>query len=1057
MHKTAQKIAIPRGRGARSFSEILTTVIIILGTPLTAQEWQNPKIFDQNKEAPHTTFFNAYDIQTNENGSLLSLSGQWKFKWVRSPSEMPLRFYDPNADVSHWDTIKVPTNWEFAGYGIPIYTNIRYEWTKSPQPPHVPQTYNPVGSYRRTFHLPADWKNQQIFIHFGAVKSAMYLWINGEYVGYSQGSKTPAEWDITEYVTTGPNVVAVRVYRWSDGSYLECQDFWRVSGIERDVYVYATPKVRIQDFFVHASLDEQYRHGIFKLDAQLVHHLSEHPDQLYRLRCQLIDHEANIVFDTEMRELFNHHDTLQYYFSDTLVQVKPWSAEKPNLYTIRLQLKDSRTNVLQTMNRRIGFRRVEIKGGQLSVNGKAINLKGVNRHEHDEHTGHVVDRTSMLRDIRLMKQHNINAVRTSHYPNDPLWYALCDQYGLYVIDEANIESHGMGYGRESLAKDTLWAEAHLDRIKRMVERDKNHPSIIIWSMGNEAGDGINFERASAWLHQRDPSRPVMYERAGRKEHVDIVTPMYAWSDLERYGKEWRDRPYILCEYAHSMGNSTGNLQDYWDIINKYEHLQGGFIWDWVDQGIAAYADDGNKYWKFGGGFGPDSVPSDQNFCINGLIWPDRRPKPALQEVKKVYQYVHIHPVAFRSNQVRITNNYHFTNLNHFNVQWMITENGIPVAEGILRNPDVKPGQSTVFSLPIPDMDPLPGREYFMRFLVKTSAENDILPENFEVARQQMRFDFANPHPAKRNTTGNATIQLTRTTSNKIIFSAKGFQLIFDRQSGLLTNWIFKGESIIKTGPTPNYWRAPTDNDFGNGMPERCAVWYEDSYNRELTDLSVFRLSESTYQLITQYNLPASGSSQKMKYTLQGHGEIIIENDFTPASAGLPELPRFGLTMEIPSKFKRIKWYGRGPHENYWDRKESALVGLYDKALSDLYVPYISPQENGYRTDVRWLTLSRTDSLGLMLIGAPHFGFSALPYTNQDLTQPARGSRNAVDLIKRNNITLNFDYKQMGVGGDNSWGARSHAPYTLPPKHYTFKIRLRLMDKEDVVDRIYSER
>ncbi|MCK4344247.1 MAG: DUF4981 domain-containing protein, partial [Bacteroidales bacterium] len=734
---------------------LLSLLIIVSSFTMTLAQQdfptdlENPKMFNQNKEEPHASllpFDNTEGVIENDwekSPYYQSLNGTWKFNWVRKPVDRPKEFYKPVFNVDDWDNIPVPSNWELQGYGIPIYVNIQYEWTRDPQPPKVPHDYNPVGSYRRNFTLPEVWKDRQVFIHFGAVKSAMYIWINGQKVGFSQGSKTPAEWDITHYLNPeGENVLAVQVYRWSDGSYIECQDFWRISGIERDVYLFSTPRIHIRDFFALADLDETYINGKLNVTTEIKQYDPELKAKNYFLNIKLFDENMKLLFEEEKPiELNNEQTTIQVFEKD-IENPQKWTAETPALYSLVLQIRDKNKNVLEAVGCKIGFRKVEIKNGQLLVNGKAVLFKGVDRHEHDQYTGHVVSEESMLHDIRLFKQNNINAVRTSHYPNDPKWYELCDQYGIYVIDEANIESHGMGYGERSLAKDPTWKEAHVDRIKRMVERDKNHPSVVIWSMGNEAGDGVNFVAGYKWIHERDKSRPVHYEGARLGPNTDIYCPMYARIErIEKYASEKQERPLILCEYAHAMGNSTGNLQDYWDVIEKYDHLQGGFIWDWVDQGLVKKNEKGEEYWAYGGDYGPKDVPSDQNFCLNGLVNPDRTPHPGLFEVKKVYQYVGIQPEDIENGKVRITNKYDFVNINDFHFNWTVMADDKAVAQGTISDLSIPPGESKVVTIPIPKEPVKPGVEYFLNFSVTTTMEKPLVSKGYEIASEQIKLPF----------------------------------------------------------------------------------------------------------------------------------------------------------------------------------------------------------------------------------------------------------------------------------------------------------------------------
>ncbi|MBN2356505.1 DUF4981 domain-containing protein, partial [candidate division KSB1 bacterium] len=890
------------------------------------------------------------------------------------------------------------------------------------------------------FTTTATWKDLQVFIHFGAVKSAFYIWVNGRSVGYSQGSKTPAEWDITKYLHSGVNTVALEVYRWSDGSYLECQDFWRISGIERDVYLYAAPKVRIRDFFVHANLDSACNEGLLSVDVELVNSTTKRNAGRFIVEAQLIDDSGRPVYSEQKNADMNKKRSIAITFSHQIAKPKQWSAETPHLYSLVLQLLNDKMQVMQSVCCKTGFRRVEIRNGRLMVNGVPILIKGVNRHEHDEYTGHVICEASMVQDIRLMKQHNINAVRTCHYPDDPRWYELCDRYGLYLIDEANIESHGMGYKPDrTLGNNPAWKEAHLDRTRRMVERDKNHPSVIIWSLGNEAGDGCNFEATSAWIHGRDPSRPVHYERAGRRPHTDIVCPMYASIEyIREYAGQRQDRPLILCEYAHAMGNSTGNLQDYWDVIEACDHLQGGCIWDWVDQGLAEFTDRYEKYWAFGGDYGPPGTPSDQNFCCNGLVSPDRSPHAGLMEVKQVYQYVGFEAEDLAAGRMRIKNKYDFTNLNKFHIFWRLLADDAEIASGSIHRPNIMPKHEGIFDLFLPHIEAKPGVEYFLNLSVLTAEDASLVPQGHEVAKAQFKLPLKK---AVEPIAAGAQLKAGEDASHLTLFG-DDFLLVFNKTTGILESYKIDGVEALRQGPAPNFWRAPTDNDFGNGMPGRCRVWQEASRHRQLNKFEWKKAGSNMIRVAVEYLLPDVAGIWQSDYTIYGHGDVGIDIRFSPQADSLPEIPRLGLEMALSAEFDAVQWFGRGPHENYCDRKTSAFVGLYNLTVADFIEPYVSPQEMGYRIDTRWVAFCNKSGLGFMAIGAPLLNFSALPYTNEDLTQSQRGSKHPTDLRRRDFVAVNLDYGQMGVGGDNSWGARPHPQYTLAAKPYSWSIVLR---------------
>ncbi|PKP35541.1 MAG: beta-galactosidase [Bacteroidetes bacterium HGW-Bacteroidetes-17] len=1011
-------------------------------------DWENPQVIGKNKLAPHAFFVpfesleKALTLKHKTSSYYKSLNGKWKFKWTEKTADRPMDFYNPNFDVSNWDEIDVPANWELNGYGIPIYVNSDYEFTADPKPPQIPHKNNPVGSYRTNFSIPKDWKGREVILHFGAVKSAMYIWVNGKMVGYSQGSKLPAEFNITQYLQKEVNTLAVEVYRWSDGAYLECQDFWRISGIERDVFLYAIPEVHIRDFFVNATLAENYEDGILNLNVEVFNQILANTGKEYIIEALVYDQSNKLVKSSDQRFVQGEGPKNNLNIKIEMGKVKRWSAEEPNLYVLGLQLKDRKGKVIEQTACKIGFRKSEIKNGQLLVNGQPIYIKGVNRHEHDEFTGHVISKESMLNDIRLMKQFNINAVRTSHYPNDPYWYELCDQYGIYLVDEANIESHGMGYRPErTLGNNPLWEMAHLDRVQRMVHRDKNHPSIIIWSMGNEAGDGVNFVKCSEWIHEFDPSRPVHYERALKNKHVDIYSPMYSSiQSIEQYAKDYTDRPLILCEYAHSMGNSTGNLQDYWDVIEKYDRLQGGFIWDWVDQGLSETDKNGRKYWTYGGDYGPEDVPSDGNFVINGIVSADRTPHPAMWEVKKVYQNIGFRVEDAAKGKFFVKNKFSFVNLDKYAFRWEIIENGLKIQEGNFEVKGLNPGSESDLNINFDKIQFSKDKEYFINFYTLTSIATELVPLNHEVAKAQFLLPFGQ---YTNHSKPSAEKLVVSRTDDDLIIQGINFTITFDNLEGKLRSYVINGKELFRSGPEPNFWRAPNDNDFGNRMDQRCAVWRNAGEHRFLTDAQIFSVNTTDYKVTYEFELLDVKSKLTTTYIISPSGEILVENSFIPGIKGLTELPRFGMKMILPVAAELIEYYGRGPQENYCDRNTAAFVGNYRSNVIEQYFPYVRPQENGYKTDVRSLKIVNDRGYGLEFIGEPTLGFSALHYSIDDLDQLTKENyKHLNDLNPREEIYLNIDYKQMGVGGDDSWGARPHDQYQLFAAPYNFKFRIR---------------
>ncbi len=1054
------------------------------------EDWENPQAFDAAKEPPRSFLLPYPDAASTAaaapSARVLSLNGTWKFFYAESPAGRPAGFEKPEFDASAWADTPVPSNWQFQGYDYPIYVNIGYEFADNPRPPFVPHDRNPTGWYRRSFVVPDAWKGLDVHLNFGAVKSFFRAWVNGTPVGFSKDSKTPAEWNVTKLLRPGENTLALEVLRWSDGSYLECQDFFRLSGIERDVLLYAAPPVRIRDVFARAGLDERYRDGRLRVEVELRNGRADAPAGALTVAATLFDPAGKPMFtETRPAAFAPGAATAAVDVSRAVPSPARWSAETPSLYRLVVELRDASGRPLEALATRVGFRTSEVKGGLLLVNGVPVKLKGVNRHEHDPWTGHVVSEASMRRDVELMKRNNVNAVRTCHYPDDPRWYDLCDEYGLYVVDEANIESHGMGYGERSLAKDPAWGAAHLDRVRRMLERDKNHPSVIIWSMGNEAGDGVNFERCYAWMKERDASRPVQYERAELRPHTDIYCPMYASiEEMTAYSDKPQARPLIQCEYAHAMGNSTGNLQDYWDLIDARDQLQGAFVWDWVDQGFAARDAKGRSFWAFGGDYGPADVPSDANFCCNGLVGPDRTPHAGLAEVKKVYQYVKFASPEPASGRVEVGNRYAFLDLDRFTVDWELLANGRVIDRGSAGRVALAPGGSREVRLRVPKIQTDPRAEYFLNVYARAAAPLPCVPAGEVVASEQFLYAPAaaavnapaagaasagtTTHPAPvalaasaGTTTHPAPVALAASpvspfaapqppargplrvadTPREAVVQGADFRVAFDKLTGTLSSYVIGGVERLKAGPQPNFWRAPTDNDFGNGMPRRCAIWRSASREREIVALDVRPQGADRAVVAVAFDIAGAGR-EDVTYTIGADGAIVVETRFAP-SAGikLPELPRFGMALQMPRRFDRVSWYGRGPHENYWDRKTAAFVGLHGTTLDRETVPYVAPQEYGTRSDVRRLAVVDEDGAGLEFTSPAPFSFSVLPYTAEDLTLPSRGAKHSVEIAPRDAACVTLDAAQMGVGGDDSWGARVHPQYTLPAGAYAFSFRM----------------
>lgn len=1039
---------------------------------------ENEQMIGENKEPAHASF-TSYSSDQQNSLFKQSLDGQWKFKWVKSPQERPLIFMDPEFNVQDWDDIKVPANWEVEGFGIPIYVNHQYEFAdfKAPvseditftdriypsEPGKVPHDYNPVGSYRRDFELSKDWKDKEIFLHIGAMKAGGFVWINGQYVGYSQGSKLPAEFNITSYLKTGKNTIALQIYRWTDGSYLECQDFWRISGIERSVYIYAQSKVRVQDFEVVSSLNNSYQDGELSIHIDLYNHFLTR--QKITIEYQLFDRDQLIKSGSQNIAL-NKNSNASVTFNANIKNVKSWNAEHPNLYTLKLKTKDKKAQVLEKINTKIGFRTVEIKNGLLLVNGERITLKGVNTHEHHPETGHVVSKEIILKDIRLWKENNINAVRLSHYPQSDIFYELCDLYGIYVVDEANIESHGMYYGKYSLAKVEVWGKAHLDRMLRMVARDKNHPSVIIWSMGNEAGNGVNFYAGYKAIKALDRSnRPVQYERTYKENdgnlldmdwNTDIIVPQYpSPARFEQIGKLKTDRPYIPSEYAHSMGNSTGNFQDYWDIIEQYDNLQGGFIWDWVDQSLWKTNEKGERYYAYGGDYGKN-MPSDKSFLNNGIVFPNRTPQPALYEVKKAHEFINFKAQGVsKQNELRVLveNLYDFTNLSQFSTEVRIKAEGKTLKRYFISNLDIEPHTGKLIRIDLNDVEFKENTEYFVELNARLKNDWGILLKGHEVAREQLRLTdkFVIKSSKLDN---NHQLSIIKENDTQIIIASERLYLVFDKKEGRIYRYAFQGIEVFKNGkgPLPNFWRSPTDNDLGNKMHIKNIAWKEASLNLRPEHIEVRQIQDNKIELSLSYFLPGVNTHFHSRYLIHGNGIIKVINTLDKSDYK-GDIPRIGMRMQLPKALQRLHYFGRGPHENYTDRNASAFVDLYSSTVSDQYVPYVRPQENGYKTDVRWFSLADNDG-GIIVMSADTekgIGFSALHMLNEDFditsgldykAEDANPSKHLNDIKERELVQLNIDFGQRGLGGDDSWWALPQKKYQLlpnKPHQYSFYI------------------
>lgn len=1031
---------------------LLLCCMIMLGmaSSTETEEWENPDIIGINKLSPHCTLMPFPSEETasvsdrTKSPYYLSLTGTWKFHWVPVPDQRPQDFYKVDFNDTSWVDIPVPSHPELLGYGKPIYTNIQYPfWPVNP--PFIPHDDNPVSSYRRTFDVPQSWKNRKIHLVFDGVMSAVYVWLNGNFVGYSQDSMTPAEFDITPYVKEKQNVLAVQVFRYCDGSYLEDQDKWRVSGIYRDVYVYAISDVHLEDYFFQTRLLNDYKRAIVECDLKIIAPKSKEKNVDCSIKIkELVGNEIYFqkiernVEDINKDECYVH---MKYQIEITNPNL--WSAETPYLYQTYIHLLEE-GKCINVYPQKIGIREVKLQDGALYINGRQVKLKGVNRHEICAESLHVLSREQMIEDLKILKRNNINTVRTCHYPDQPIWYDLCDEWGIYIIDEANIESHGMGYELErTLGNKPEWEKAHVARIEAMVKRDRNHPCIIFWSLGNEAGSGCNFEACAKKVRELDTSRPIHYERMNEitDVHSEMYTPLW---DMLKFVAHYPNRPFFLCEYAHSMGNSTGNLQDYWDVIEAHKSLIGGCIWDFSDQGIKKTLSEedarrtGKKFfWAYGGDFG--DKPNDGNFCCNGIVQPDRKPNPGLYEVKKVYQYIKVKPVDLHRGIVKIINQYAFLDLNKFDIHWFVEKDGVSVLKGKLPLLSVAPQSECEVIIPIQNIEWVPGSEYYLtlEFRLNESTlwadegyvlawEQICLPSNKQISREKN-------NSKEKNQDKSSPIQIVK-RKDLLTIKNSNFEVIFDWKEGILNSYTAFGKPIITGSLIPNFWRPPTDNDRGNNMPWRLECWKKDTYMRNLTFRNIKKEDDFKVEIRFGYELPETKSQVILQYIINEKGEIYVSYEFNPNSPELPEIPRIGMQTYISKELSSVLWYGRGPHETYSDRKTGAQIREHALMIKDLFHHYIRPQENGNRTDVRWFSLLDENKNGVIVVGRQPLNFSLWHCSMEDIETALHD----YELPERDAWTLNVDYMQMGVGGDDSWGALPHEEYQIKPKKYQYQ-------------------
>ncbi|MDT0121417.1 glycoside hydrolase family 2 TIM barrel-domain containing protein [Paenibacillus sp. RRE4] len=1029
-------------------------------------EWNNnPETFQVNRLPAHANmvaFPTIEEALSNEFTSspwYQTLNGSWKFSFAETPEQRITSFYETSYDASNWDDIAVPSNWQLQGYDYPHYTNMTYPWVeREPElkPPFAPATYNPVGSYIRTFTVPADWKDRPVLLHFEGVESAFYVWVNGELVGYSEDTFTPAEFDITAYLTEGENKLAVEVYRWCDASWLENQDFWRLSGIFRGVYLHSPSPVQIADFFVRTELDDAFQNAELQLDVKLYNHNAGQQVEGLTVQAQLYDAEQKLVLDQPLAAevSFINEEEVTLHLSTPVVNPLLWSAETPNLYTLVLSIQNKSGETVEAVRTRVGFRRFEIKDGLMKINGKRIVFKGVNRHEFSPDSGRAIGREDMIRDIELMKAYNVNAVRTSHYPNQTLWYELCDEYGLYVIDETNLETHGTWYyGQKEMNDNNIpaskpeWRDNVIDRCNSMFQRDKNHASIIIWSLGNESFGGDNFIAMYDYLKQADPTRLVHYEGTYHYRPTDsasdIESTMYiSPNDIEQYARMKGDKkPYIICEYSHAMGNSCGGLHLYWEMFDKYEILQGAFIWDWVDQSIRTKTADGVEYLAYGGDFGES--PHDGNFCGNGLILADKTVTPKLEEVKKCYQNVRMQALNLQTGLVRITNHFLFTDLNEYALAWTLSHNGVSVEKGHL-DIAAQPGESIEVHIPYTPSSDL-YTEAVLTVSLETKKATKWAEAGHEIGWEQ--FVVSPRLRAIQQPVAGASdaLQVEELQDGGLKVNAGEVSVSFSSVTGALTSYQINSQEQLLAPARANFWRAMTDNDLGNKLNERAAFWRDAHATNKLIRFEHHTDAQGCH-VTTDYTWDVSpGSTLSITYHIKPNSELEISQTLV-SGTGLPELPEFGMLFELKNSLDTISWYGRGPHDNYIDRLTSARLGYYTGAVRDQFVPYLKPQECGNKTDVRYAEITSTvggdngkSSIGLHFEANAPFEINALPWSPEEL----EANDHVYKLPVSSHTIARINYVQMGVGGDDSWSARTHPEYTLQanrPYHFTFTVK-----------------
>jgi beta-galactosidase/evolved beta-galactosidase subunit alpha len=1000
------------------------------------REWEDPKISGINRAPSRAILLPFDDKESAMNGKkssspyYKSLNGVWKFRFYDAPEFTEEQFSDSAYDVSEWDDIEVPSNWQLQGYGHPHYTNVQYPFPAAP--PLVP-TENPTGCYVREFQISESWMKRKVFIRFEGVDSAYYFWVNGKFAGFSKGSRVPAEYDLSEFLVSGKNTIAVKVIQWSDGSYLEDQDTWWLSGIFRDVYLAAMPEVDLSDIFAKTRLDKEYKDAELEISSEISNYTDSDIDA-YSLDCSLLDKEGNEVISVSSDKIkIASGNKVSIDLSAKVSAPDKWSAESPTLYTLLAVLKNANGETLEAKSVKIGFRSVELKDGNMLVNGVPVMIKGVNRHDFHPDTGRAVPYDAMLEDVLIMKRHNVNAVRTSHYPNPPEFYDLCDEYGLYMIAETDIENHGMGYETEKINDDPDWEGAYIDRMTRMVESYKNHPSIIIWSQGNECKYGANMRAITKWIKERDPSRLVHFDRDVDLEEMHFISQMYTAPEecISRVEKFANKFPLVLCEFAHAMGNGPGVFKEYWDMFYEHKNMQGAFVWDWIDQGIRVVEEDGREWFGYGGDFGDE--PNDKQFLINGLIFPDRTPSPGLIEYKQAIQPLLVEAEDIANGKVRITSRFDFINLDCLNASWNVTEDGAVIGKGSLGRLDIKAGESRVVEIPV-DSIKFKGGEVFLNLKFNLAQDESWADAGHLVAQEQLEM------PGVEKTVSTRVVPALKVDElkNDIVLSSENFELVFSKVYGVISSWTCNGLSLLEDAPQLNFWRAPIDNDDKRFRAE----WEKaklDVLTHKILETSLFDINDSSAKIKVKSRIAppvlTTGFDCEYIYTVSGDGAVSIEVS-GKKDGEMPHLPRIGLRMSLPESMQFVRWYGRGPGESYADSKQANKVGIYSNDVDGLFTPYVYPQENGNREDVRWAEFKNVNGAGLKVSGAPLFNFSAHNYTLENIQE----AKHTHELEKSGFVSLYLDHKQCGIGS-GSCGPDTFEKYRINEGEFAFKLEL----------------